>query len=275
MKEIKIDSWDEFVKQVEKLQDERDFAAKRSSPILVSELLFRGQPDSSMKLETTLERSIQHKITLEDYYHFVYIIKSKIESITGKKWHIPSSEEFDRWLDKQKSPFDIVDLPGAEFLAYLRHHGLPSPFLDWTRSPYVAAHFAMTTPPKRDVQYSAIYVYQEYTGGAKICGSDEPVINCLGQYFGTDRRHYLQQSEYTICTIWNGKSLEFAPHETVVDGDGKDQDLLWKLVIPITERQAFIEHIQRMNINPYSLFETEDSLMEDIYISEMLLRERL
>jgi hypothetical protein len=30
-----------------------------------------------------------------------------------------------------------------------------------------------------------------------------------------------------------------------------------------------------MNINPFSLFETEDSLMEDIYLSEMFLREHL
>jgi len=47
------------------------------------------------------------------------------------------------------------------------------------------------------------------------------------------------------------------------------------LVIPIFERRDFVEHLQRMNINPFSLFESEDSLMEDIYLSEMFLRKRL
>jgi hypothetical protein len=273
MKEILINSWYDFIEQVENLQAERDVNAKHSS-ILISELLYRGQPDSSMKLETTLERSIRHQITLSDYYSFVYVIRAKIESITGKKWPIPSRDEFDKWLDEQKFP--IGDgFPGDEYFAYLRHHGLPSPFLDWTRSPYVAAHFALTQQPQKEIQYSAIYVYQEHASGVKISDFDEPAISCLGPYLGTDRRHYLQQSEYTICTVGKGKSLEFASHETVVARDDKGQDLLWKLVIPISERQDFIEQIQRMNINPYSLFETEDSLMDDIYLSEIFLRKRL
>jgi len=273
MIEVLIDSWDDFIKHVENLQAERDANAKRSS-ILVSELLFRGHPDSCMKLETTLERSIQHQITLSDYYNFVYIIRAKIESMTGKKWSIPSRDEFDKWLDEQKYPIDD-GFPGDEYFAYLRHHGLPSPLLDWTRSPYVAAYFAMTPQPRKEVQHSAIYVYQEYTSTAKISDFDEPTISCLGPYFGTDRRHYLQQSEYTICTIGKGKSLKFAPHETIVNRDDSTQDLLWKLIIPISERRNFIERVQRMNINPYSLFETEDSLMDDIFLSEIFLRKRL
>jgi len=273
MREISIESWDVFVEHVEKMQAERDTYDKQT-PLLVPELLYRGQPDSRMKLETTLERSIPHEISLSDYYNFVYITRAKIESITGKDWPIPSREEFETWLDNQKPYLKDDDIPGYTFLAYLRHHGLPSPLLDWTRSPYVAAHFAMAPPPQEGVQYAAIYVSLK-SKGFEMGDVDEPIIKSLGPYVATHRRHYLQQSEYTLCAVGNGRLLRYASHETVVGSEDKDQDILWKLVIPISERRDFVEHLQRMNINPFSLFETEDSLMEDIYLSEMLLRERL
>ena len=272
MKEISIESWDMFVENVEKLQAERDTYDKQTS-LLVPKLLYRGQPDSRMKLETTLERSIPHEISLREYYDFIYIIRAKIESVTGKDWPIPSRAKFAEWLDEQKF-YPLVDIPGYSFLAYLRHHGLPSPLLDWTKSPYVAAHFAMASQPIDGVQHAAIYVYLE-SRGVKIGDRDAPAIQSLGPYVATHRRHYLQQSEYTICTAGNGRSLRYASHEMVVARDDRGQELLWKLAIPISERRDFVEHLQRMNINPFSLFETEDSLMEDIYLSEMFLSKRL
>jgi hypothetical protein len=272
MKIMTINSWDEFAARVEELHGKRDTQAGQAIAS-ISELLYRGQPDSRMELKTTLERSVPNEIALRQYYRFVSVIKAKIESVTGKTWTIPSIEEFEKWSDGQYPPFP--DLPGYAFLSYLRHHGLPSPLLDWTRSPYVAAHFAMAAPPREGVQYAAVYVYLESTTGMKTGDVDAPAIQRLGPYVTTHRRHYLQQSEYTICTVGTGRSLRYASHETVVARNDKGQDLLWKLVIPVSQRRVFVEHLQRMNINPFSLFETEDALMEEIYLSEMFLRERL
>jgi len=246
----------------------------KEAPCSVSELLYRGQRDSRYKLETTLERTGFREITMGKYYEFSYTIKAKVESVTGKEWMIPSRMNYDEWLAGQR-PGTYRDFLGYDFLAYLRHHGLPSPFLDWTRSPYVAAHFAMSSPPRKGVKYSAVYVYLESATGIKVGDENASWIYCLFPYVSTHRRHYLQQSQYTVCTVGVGQSSRYASHEEVVARDEKDQDLLWKLRIPVSQRRVFVEHLQRMNINPFSLFETEDALMEDIYLSEMYLRKRL
>jgi predicted MPP superfamily phosphohydrolase len=48
--------------------------------------------------------------------------------------------------------------------------------------------------------------------------------------------------------------------------DNKEQDLLWKFVIPAGERKKVLRVLERSNINAYSLFGSEESLMETIAV---------
>ena len=265
-------SWDAFVEQVEALLTRRRVYANKSR-FMVDDLLFRGQPNALFNLETTLERTVKNEIALSTYYDFVSIIKTKIESVTGKNWTLESSDKKNEWLNELSPSFD--DYPWYDFLAYLRHHGMPSPMLDWSMSPYVAAFFAMNTPPVKDVSNVAVFVYLESTDGWKSGNLDEARIHALGPYVRTHRRHYLQQSRYTVCTVGQGRDFRYTPHERVVKRDNQEQDILWKLVIPVSERRVFLEHLQSMNITPFSLFDTEDKLMEDLCLSEIFLQERL
>jgi FRG domain len=149
--------------------------------------------------------------------------------------------------------------PGYDLMIYLRHHGFPSPILDWTRSPYVAAFFAFHDAFDDRV---AIYSFRECTGGGKSGQLGTPEVHGLGAYVKTHRRHYQQRCEYTVCyketTRASKRERVYCSHESATFGDGQDD--LKKYTIPATERRKVMRRLDMMNIHAFSLFGNEEGL---------------
>lgn len=151
-------SWNDFSDWVLKLKQER-LKYKSVSELWVSEPLFRGQASASWKLQTTLERYEDASMDAQDFYSAIFEAKSQIESYTKQTWNISSPDEYSDWLDMQRA-LGLTDLPAYDYMVYLRHHGFPSPLLDWSASPFVAAYFAFAEASEKDDRV-AIYGFMD------------------------------------------------------------------------------------------------------------------
>lgn len=266
MKEIRLESWDEFDPTLHSL---------RSRTERPNDLLFRGHSDARWHLQTTLDRLRGPNSSLIEYYRVARSIKPRIETETGEQWEFPAANEIDtmcREYDALSLELSFGRLPAYSYLIYLRHHGFPSPLLDWTSSPYVAAYFAFAP---RSPEYRAIYVYAEMPSGhGKSSSSKYPRICSFGPFVKSHRRHFLQQSQYTVCVRFDqdSKQYNFAPHDEVFDRQEHDQDLLAKIILPSSERIKALKLLDAYNLNAFSLFGSEESLAETLALREFDFR---
>ena len=234
-------------------------------------MLFRGQSDVSWKLQTTLERYPVKLLKATEYYKAISAARPQIETYMNQLWDIPGLHEYAQTLGNLDFGFGGREFPAYEYMVYLRHHGFPSPLLDWTTSPYVAAFFAFSNASS-EATHVSIYAYLEHASLAKVSELQSPHIRSMGSYIRSHRRHFLQQCAYTICIVKKGKEWQYACHEDVFEKGADDQDLLWKFNIPASERTTVLRTLDLYNLNAYSLFGTEESLMDTVAQREILFR---
>ncbi|MCC7011070.1 MAG: FRG domain-containing protein [Planctomycetes bacterium] len=111
--EHRVSSWSEFVDIVGGWDGFRSWG-------------FRGQSDARWKLQSSLRRHIE------------------VSRVCAAAWTLQETRI--RRIFERKSHLYVADPPSSdelEWLALMQHHGAPTRLLDFTWSPYVAAHFAL------------------------------------------------------------------------------------------------------------------------------------
>jgi hypothetical protein len=266
-KGIEYRSWEEFNSAIEELnkylEDEGIISGNKPH-------LYRGQCCGKWKLETTLERYTGKTYTVENYLKLIQSAKLAFDSHFGKGYKTEEANPI-------KAEFSLpAPHPHYSLLTYFRHLGFPSPLLDWTRSLYIAAYFAFSDAIPKNNKYVAIYSYSEYFGEPKGINFKR-FVSTLGDNIPSHKRHYLQQAVYTYALSVKGKlskgfkvdcdKVSYFDHYKAIresmSGWG-DQDVLIKHLIPITEKDKVLRYLYSHNINEYSLFHTEESLMKTV-----------
>jgi hypothetical protein len=264
MHTIDVDDWEKFEHELNKAR-QSEISSGRNA-----EFLYRGLSDSSWQLTTTLERRGRERMPYSAYYYHISAVKPQVESFTGIKWSVRDFPKVDQALRENDGP-SFSQFPEPEeysYMVHLRHHGFPSPLLDWTRSEFIAAYFAFrpdATPAEGKV---AIYLFSDQPEFHKSTHEGQPQIHRTGPYVTTHRRHFLQQSDYTMSVGFDSQWY-FAKHEEVFARSDPHQNFLWKFTIPWTERLKVLKLLDTYNLNAFSLFDSEETLMETMALREL------
>ncbi len=256
MENIELDSWSDFEREIDK-----NFLRQIENIDIALPFHFRGQADAAWPLETTLERYVGPNRRVDRYYDIITRIQSEIETFTDRNWDLPSSQDY---INSPKPDPFLKNDAIISYMQYLRHFGYPSPLLDWTRSPFVAAYFAFKDITSKAKSVAIFQLFVRDRGSP----SDGTYVDVICAPPRKNKRHYLQQSVYSVCTKEIDGKLCYASHEnpTVVGDDLSGSTLIKKYVLPASERTTALHRLEAYNINSYSLFGTEESLLETLFL---------
>ena len=270
-----MSSWSEYLEEIRCLA--RSYADRHWPP------LFRGHANCKWSLKTTLERYYEDEKIPSDPSFLSYYKrasrspKSAVETLIGKRWDkFPDYGQVEIGLQKNSIgwlDYGLLHEPEVyEFFIYLRHHGYPSPLLDWTASPYVAAFLAFNSVNREETPVSvAVYAFVPPTSGFGIFKSDLQVIP-VGPHGRSHARHFSQQCWYTWCVEKQPGDYLIRPHDEVITEAAEPDGKVVKFTIPVAERLVALKELDLMNVNAFSLYGSEDALVSTVARRKLLFK---
>lgn len=261
MQTFNLNCWEEFEPKVNELL-ERFAIYDLPRPPLMWPVRFRGQASADWKLETTLERRSQRRWSVSEYLKLILDARPFIETQIDRRWEIPSWE---KCMEAMHREYDgRIKIPYYDYWVYLRHYSFPSPLLDWSSSPFIAAYFAFSELPATQCNKVAVFMYVEMPNGHKGWDPNKPHLTAHGTEACLDRRHFNQKCWYTTATVRYNTDFHFASHESVPRPKDGSYDLILKITLPTAERNKALSQLLLQGISAFTLFGTEDALAKDL-----------
>lgn len=268
MVEKEIAKWNEFAPTIDEIRDTYGKRTVGQDFVIKNRVLFRGQANSDWSLVTTLERASRQRWSVDRYAKLTLLCAPHIAAFTGEFRNLPSMQDAEKEIQERFSKLS-ADIPQDiyNFWIYLRHHGFPSPLLDWTLSPYIAAAFCFIEKPIGEKV--SVFAYIEHPLGTKGGRLGAPQIQTMNAHVIAHKRHFIQQCFYTIATKPEDDEHYFVCHEDIFSTGSGRQDILVKITMPASERNSALKFLNDANINLFSLFQTEDALVRSLALREL------
>lgn len=251
-----------------------------------SEYIFRGQKDANWPLRSKFDREYRNAQRLLKETDPLSGLDQQDRSIVEQANPDMSLESRSDLLVRLLSRFKNActgrrglspkHLTDTEWWALGQHFGLATPLLDWTRSPYVAAYFALKEPALSALENRAMWAYT-HDGLIDIFInmpdnfnknlSELNVIKIVEGLIDENSRIISQSGLFTKTPA--GEDIEELI-ENKIDLTGMSP-ILYKIEIPNSQRESFLRHLEAMNIHDSSLFPDINGAAE--YANRSLERE--
>jgi len=272
-KEKSFDTWLEF----------REYLEDELNPAYT---LFRGQADSIWSLQTSLDRLLRSLPVSFRNENLVQLhLERFMKATRGRR------------LGQQT----LAAMSENEWWALGQHHGLATPLLDWSGSPYIASYFAFASLDRPDSEKRAIWALVPNaldSANRSILGPEEGRSGT-----STQHKQWSEERDASKLTIKKFGELietERPPIVEIVEPAGDDNlrlvnqagaftrspilvdfenwvetlsdefrvPVLLKLLVPNDDRFEALTALQKMNIHSQSMF--PDLVGASVYCNEIL-----
>jgi hypothetical protein len=218
-------SWDEFKAWATSLRRDLPGCA------------FRGHGSNEWKLTTTISRA--GRTRLERYTNeTIHQFRLHAEVALGREFDLGNPNEY------------------STLLGLAQHHGLPTPLLDITDSPYVAAYFAFSDAVENNrPSESFVRVYAisgEYlaprTSSSISIATGQPYIKPLTVSPRHNPRLYVQQGRFLVTNLVDVESF------LIMEGQAANKPCLIAADIPTSCAWEALQDLKYMGLTAGSLF---------------------
>ena len=179
-------------------------------------------------------------------------------------------------LKRQLSPelgnkfnFDDPEQLGA-FFNLAQHHGYPTPLLDWTQSPYVAAFFAYRNQSSHPSGTVRLFVFDRIGWETNV--NQDVHVSRVRPHFtilelgGAENPRMLPQKALSALTNIDDIEAYIEFHERRTN-----QKFLHVFDLPLAQRGEVLRELQSMGVEAASLFPGLDGSCESLKLKRFIM----
>ncbi|WP_283149077.1 FRG domain-containing protein [Silvimonas soli] len=206
---------------------------------------FRGHGNSKFHLKTTLARA--GRTVMPRYCNETLpMFQEHVEAFKNQRINRNDAAEY------------------SYLLALAQHHGLPTPMLDWSRSPYVAAFFAFSDylenkDNRKDVTHVRVFAltrafYDAHQPPIVSLNAYGPYAFALSATARDNPRLYAQQGSFLVTNVCDVEKFLRELEQF------NNAAYLYAVDIPVSEVIVALEDLRYMGINPATMFPGLDGI---------------